>query len=120
MNGAYFSLQKQIRGLLDSRHEMCVQMHSMVPRSDLEGVKAEAAMLLGTIEGLQREVLVGQQERERLVSTMQVRLTSLVPCPDMLYTSRARERQLTQSSSIVCARPCRLALRTYDSQRLRR
>ena len=77
LEGACFSLQKQIRGLLDSRREMNAQMHNMVPRSELEGVKAEAVMLLGMVESLQREVAIGQQERERLVTTMQVTVARL-------------------------------------------
>jgi hypothetical protein len=87
MNGVCFSLQKQVRGLLDSRREMNVHMHNMVPRSELESVKAETAILLGTVEGLHREVAIGQQERERLVSTMQVTMTRLLGSPDMMCTN---------------------------------
>ncbi len=90
VNGACLSLQKQVRALLDSRREMIVQMHSMVPWSELERVKAETAMLRGTVENLHDEVVIGQQERERLVLTMQVTLPPLFCRPDLLRTSRNR------------------------------
>jgi hypothetical protein len=72
MDAACAGLQRQVRGLQDSRREMLAQMQGMVPRSELEGCQAEAAMLRGSVAGLQREAAAAQQERERLVSAMQV------------------------------------------------
>ncbi len=77
MDAVCLDLQKQVRGLQDSRRDMLAQMHSMVPRSDLQSAQAEAAMLLGTVEGLQRAAEDALQEKAELVSTMQVLLMQM-------------------------------------------
>jgi hypothetical protein len=95
LDGACLSMQKQIRGLLDSRRELVLQMHQMVPRSELDIVKAETVVLRGTVEGLRREIAIGQQERERVVSTMQV-MFMLTQISFSIFT-------LMCSADIICA-----------------
>jgi hypothetical protein len=72
MEAACFDLQKQVKGLQESRRELLAQMHQMVPRSDLLNAQAEVATLRASIVGLQREAAAAQQDKERLVTIMQV------------------------------------------------
>ena len=72
MGASCFDLQRQVKGLQESRRDMLAQMHSMVPLSELENAKAEAAMLLDIVEGLKRDAETARQEKANLASTMQV------------------------------------------------
>lgn len=72
MEAACFDLQKQVKGLQESRRELLAQMHQMVPQSDLLNAQAEVATLRTTVDKLQREAAAAQQDKERLVTIMQV------------------------------------------------
>jgi hypothetical protein len=77
IDAACFDLQKQVKGLQDSRREMLAQVHNMVPRLELENAQAEVAMLLGTVKGMQRDAEAALQEKIKLVSSLQVLLTQI-------------------------------------------
>ena len=77
MEATCLDLQKQVKGLQDSRRELLAQMHNMVPRSDLQNALVEAEMLRASVAGLQKEAAAAQHEKERLLSSMQVRIVSM-------------------------------------------
>jgi hypothetical protein len=75
VEAACFDLQKQVKGLQDSRRDMLAQIDDMVPRLELENSQAKTVMLLDAVERLQSDAETFQQEKTNLVSTMQVLLT---------------------------------------------
>ncbi len=72
---AYIDLQKQVNGLQDSRRETLAQMQNIMQRPDAQ---AEAAILLGTIKGLQGDVETARKEKAELVLTIQVLLIQMI------------------------------------------
>ncbi len=79
--GTCWDLQQQVKALQDGRREMLAEMARMVPRSELGVAREEdgAADLCRDVEGLRGELVglrseaaAAQEERERLVSAMQV------------------------------------------------
>jgi hypothetical protein len=72
MEAVCLGLQRQVKGLQDSRRDALAQMQSMVPRAELQNAQADAGALRDSVAGLQREAAAAQQEKERLVATMQV------------------------------------------------
>lgn len=70
--GACRDLQQRIEGLQDDRIEMLAQMAAMAPRSELDNAKEEVSWLRGELAGLRGEAAAAQEERERLISMLQV------------------------------------------------
>ncbi len=87
--GACRDLQQRIEGLQDDRIEMLAQMAAMAPRSELDNAKEEVSWLRGELAGLRGEAAAAQEERERLISMLQV-----IALPAASHHSACRPRSV--------------------------
>ena len=70
--GTCWDLQLRVKALQDCRREMLAEMARMVARSELDTAREEAALFRSELVLLRSEAAAAQEERERLVSLVQV------------------------------------------------